>query len=78
MSPELNAISRDPLERLRFMQASLDHLTDLVIVTDAGQDPEIIYVRSAGNPEFGNGDYIQINSFSITSQFIPSHRYVSG
>jgi hypothetical protein len=41
-------------------------------------DPEIIYLRSAGNPEFGNGDYIQINSFSITSQFIPSHRYVSG
>lgn len=41
-------------------------------------DPEIVYMRSAGNPEFGNGDYIQINSFSITSQFIPSHRYVSG
>lgn len=29
------------------MQASLDHLTDLVIVTDAGQDPEIIYVNQA-------------------------------
>lgn len=41
-------------------------------------DPEIVYMRSVGNPEFGDGDYIQINSFSITSQFIPSHRYVSG
>lgn len=41
-------------------------------------DPEIVYVKSTGNPAFGNGDYIQINSFSITSQFIPSHRYVSG
>lgn len=41
-------------------------------------DPEIVYMRSVGNPEFGNDDYIQINSFSITSQFIPSHRYVSG
>lgn len=41
-------------------------------------DPEIVYMKSTGNPEFGNGDYIQINSFSITSQFIPSHRYVSG
>ena len=41
-------------------------------------DPEIVYMRSVGSPEFGNGDYIQINSFSITSQFIPSHRYVNG
>jgi hypothetical protein len=41
-------------------------------------DPEIVYMRSVGSPEFGDGDYIQINSFSITSQFIPSHRYVSG
>lgn len=41
-------------------------------------DPEIVYMKSVGSPEFGDGDYIQINSFSITSQFIPSHRYVSG
>lgn len=47
MPPELNAISSDPLERLRFMQVSLDHLTDLVIVTDAAPDPAIIYVNQA-------------------------------
>ncbi|GAA0789174.1 hypothetical protein GCM10009109_14610 [Marinobacterium sediminicola] len=29
------------------MQASLDHLTDLVIVTDASSDPAIIYVNQA-------------------------------
>ncbi len=45
--PELNAISSDPLERLRFMQVSLDHLTDLVVVTDATPDPVIIYVNQA-------------------------------
>lgn len=40
-------------------------------------DPEIVYMRSGTNPTFGNGDYIQVNSFSITSQFIPSNRYVN-
>lgn len=41
-------------------------------------DPEIVYMRSVGGPVFGNDDYIQVNSFSITSQFIPSNRYVNG
>lgn len=41
-------------------------------------DPEIVYMKSVGSPEFGDGDYIQVNSFSITSQFIPSNRYVNG
>ena len=40
-------------------------------------DPEIVYMRSVGGPVFGNDDYIQVNSFSITSQFIPSNRYVN-
>ncbi|GAA0691924.1 hypothetical protein GCM10009104_18670 [Marinobacterium maritimum] len=47
MPPELSAISSDPLERLRFMQVSLDHLTDLVVVTDAAPDPTITYVNQA-------------------------------
>ena len=41
-------------------------------------DPEIVYMRSVGGPVFGNDDYIQVNSFSITSQFIPSNRFVNG
>lgn len=47
VSPKQNAIPTDPVERLRFMQASLDHLTDLVIVTDAGPDPVMVYVNRA-------------------------------
>lgn len=52
MPPEFTAIHKDPLpknpeEQLRFMQASLDHLTDLVIVTDVSPRPVILYVNQA-------------------------------
>ncbi|MBV0934923.1 putative bifunctional diguanylate cyclase/phosphodiesterase [Marinobacterium weihaiense] len=49
MPLKLNALSPDPLEQLRFMHASLEHLSDLVVVTDAGKgrEPHIVYVNQA-------------------------------
>ncbi|MBA4501497.1 putative bifunctional diguanylate cyclase/phosphodiesterase [Marinobacterium marinum] len=47
MLPESAAPFSDLHEQLRFMQESLDHLTDLVIVTDASPRPVIIYVNQA-------------------------------
>lgn len=51
MPPKLHVepIDIDTLEQLRFMQASLEHLSDLVVVTDAGteREPQIVYVNQA-------------------------------
>lgn len=47
MPPESICLPQDLAEQLRFMQVSLDHLSDLVIVTDATADPVIVYVNQA-------------------------------